>query len=239
MEYLKTQLDAYSDAPQKELKAKRAFIQALHKITAINAAIEESIKDKPTFDALFEKCIAPKAKFMSELTKLPKAISDLTKSIDTVRNARKIKSAKAPKATGGAVTDPPRNIVVLAPADEDPRPAPKPRPAAREPKPAKKKDKITLAMREQIWKKHIGREIDCMCPVCQTRIISMTDFSAGHIAAEAYGGATVITNLVPICGNCNSRMSTENLYTYTWKNYACTGVSRGENRLKKAHFKLV
>lgn len=85
--------------------------------------------------------------------------------------------------------------------------------------PRKKKSTVTPAMRETIWKKYIGNLAECPCPVCQDRKISMTDYSAGHIIAEACGGTTDINNLVPICGNCNSRIGIQNLYEYTQKNH--------------------
>ena len=218
MEYLETQLDAYESATQKEPKAKRALIQALYKITELSHVIEATIKDKSSFDAHFEKCVATKAKFNKELVSLSEALAAAKKDMDIVRNERKKRVSKSPKVTigGGA----PKNTVLLSSVEEDPVA----RPVVKK---AKKKDKITLAMREQIWKKYVGREIDCACPVCQIRLISMTDFSAGHIIAEATGGVTDITNLVPICGNCNSRMSTENLFEYTRKNYMRAPVFPG------------
>jgi hypothetical protein len=229
MDYLKKHLDDYEDATQKEPRAKRALIHALYRITALNEIIEREVKDKSTFDALFEKCVSSKAKFTKELGKLTEELSHAKKDIDIVRNDRKKRDAAAaakppiPPVGGGGTST----------VDEDPiaaavRPPPPPVIAPAAPKKAKK-SKITLAMREQIWKKYIGRTIDCMCPVCQTRLISMTDFSAGHITAEAMGGATDVTNLLPICGNCNSRMSTENLFEYTLKNYMREPVFPGTN----------
>jgi hypothetical protein len=212
MDYLKTQLDAYKDAPQKEHKAKRTLIQALHQITVLNEMIESSIKDKTSFDVHFEKCIGTKSKFVKELGTLSENLTEAKRTIDIVRNERKKKEAKPKVAGGGQV---PTNTVVLA-TDEDPATAPpKALKAAKKPK----KEKITLAMRDEIWEKYIGDKVSCLCPVCQKHNIRATSFSAGHINAEAAGGLTDITNLVPICGSCNSRMNTENLFTYTQKNY--------------------
>jgi hypothetical protein len=81
------------------------------------------------------------------------------------------------------------------------------------------KMKIGKSIREEIWEKYIGDKAKADCPVCLKRPIRMTDFSAGHIEAESRGGATDATNLIPICSNCNCRMSTENLYAYTRKNF--------------------
>jgi hypothetical protein len=208
MDYLKTQLDAYKDAPQKEHKAKRTLIQALYQITMLNDMIESSIKDKTSFDAHFEKCIGTKSKFVKELGTLSEKLAYAKRDIDIVRNERKKKEAKPKAVVGGRVST---NKVVLD-GDEDPKPAVK---VAKKPN----KKKITLAMRDEIWEKYIGNSLSCLCPVCQKHNIRATSFSAGHVNAEAAGGVTDITNLVPICGSCNSRMNTENLFEYTRKNY--------------------
>ena len=36
-------------------------------------------------------------------------------------------------------------------------------------------------------------------------------FNCGHIVAEANGGDTIVSNLKPICQNCNSSMGTKNM----------------------------
>ena len=162
---------------------------------------------------MFERSIITKSKFVKELGILSEKLAHAKKEMDVVRAERKKKEKTVKHVGGGSEIVEQTTKKVLA-REEDPKPVAIPK-AAKKPK----KDKITLAMREQIWKKYIGREIDCLCPVCQTRVIGMTDFSVGHIISEATGGVTDITNLVPICGNCNSRMSTENLFEYSKKNY--------------------
>lgn len=89
MEYLVTQLDSYESATQKEPKAKRAFIQALYQITALSAAINELVKDKPSFDAHFEKCVTSKAKFNKDMANLALALNEAKSFMDIVRNERK------------------------------------------------------------------------------------------------------------------------------------------------------
>ncbi len=44
--------------------------------------------------------------------------------------------------------------------------------------PREGKDKITPAMREEIWDKYIGDKAKAKCPVCQTSDIKSTKFSA-------------------------------------------------------------
>jgi 5-methylcytosine-specific restriction endonuclease McrA len=213
MDYLKRHLNDYEDATQKEPKAKRALIQMMYEVMAVAETLEKELKDKATFDTLFEKYSSPKSKYSKSLIEISKKMKNYEKEMNTYRASLKVVKPKtATKLSGGGG---PINSLVLEKVDEDPVATT----TAVTTKKKTKKDKITLAMREQIWKKYIGRVIDCLCPICQTRIIGMTDFSAGHVIAEATGGTTDVSNLVPICGNCNSRMSTENLYEYTMKNY--------------------
>ena len=235
MDYLKRHLNDYEDATQKEPKAKRALILALYDVLSVAETVEKEVKDKATFEALFDKSVSGRTKFTKALADLSEHMNTAIKELNGVRNDRKKKAAKPTKSdtiVGGAA---PSNVIVSETRDEDPvstAPPVKAPVAAKAPKKSKK-EKITLAMREQIWKKYIGRVTDCTCPVCQTRVISMIDFSAGHIAAEATGGATDITNLVPICGNCNSRMSTMDLFEYTQKNYMRAPVFPGLEVEKK------
>jgi 5-methylcytosine-specific restriction endonuclease McrA len=230
MEYFKRHLNDYEDATQKEPKAKRALILALYDVLSIAETIEKDVKDKATFEALFDKSVSTKTKFTKSLGELATHLNDANKQLNVLRNDRRAreKEGKKPKPTvGGATTAAtPSNVIV---PDEDPVSTIAEKPPTKVTKTGTKlkKMKITLAMREQIWKKYVGRTTDCACPVCQTRVISMIDFSAGHITAEVLGGATDITNLVPICGNCNSRMSTENLFEYTMKNYMRAPVFPG------------
>jgi 5-methylcytosine-specific restriction endonuclease McrA len=239
MEYLRRHLNDYEDATQKEPKAKRALILALFDVLNIAETVEKEVKDKATFEALFEKSVSGKTKFTKALAELSEHMNTVNNELNTVRNDRR-KREKAMKKTkpmeGGAA---PTNEIV-SDATEDPVPVVKvPTKASQKTdettgkKTAKQcKDKITLAMREEIWDKYIGDKAKAKCPVCQTSVIRMTGFSAGHITAEALGGVTNITNLVPICGHCNSRMSTENLFEYTLKNHMRAPVFPGLETVK-------
>lgn len=70
------------------------------------------------------------------------------------------------------------------------------------------KAKIPKALREQVWIAHIGKKFESKCLVswCQN-IISVFNFECGHNVPESKGGATDLTNLRPICSNCNRSMS--------------------------------
>jgi hypothetical protein len=76
----------------------------------------------------------------------------------------------------------------------------------------KKKIPISAAMKKLVWNKHIGEEIGkskCLC--CKSTYITQLSFHCGHIVAESKGGNTIVSNLMPICQNCNSSMGSKNM----------------------------
>jgi hypothetical protein len=76
----------------------------------------------------------------------------------------------------------------------------------------KKKKSIPATIKRLVWNKNIGEEVGkakCMC--CNVTDITQMSFNCGHIIAEANGGKTIVSNLKPICQNCNSSMSTKNM----------------------------
>lgn len=78
--------------------------------------------------------------------------------------------------------------------------------------PKKKKQVISATTRRLVWNIHIGEAIGkakCMC--CGVTDITQLAFNCGHIVAEAKGGATIVSNLKPICQNCNSSMGTKDM----------------------------
>ena len=78
----------------------------------------------------------------------------------------------------------------------------------------KKKQKIPVAFREQIWIRDYGKEFQGKCPTrwCQN-IINVFDFQSGHNVPESKGGPTIPDNLIPLCSRCN--MSMGDRYTFT------------------------
>ncbi len=79
----------------------------------------------------------------------------------------------------------------------------------------KKKKPISATMKRLVWNTHIGEEIGkykCLC--CNITAITQLSFNCGHIIAEANGGATIVSNLKPICQNCNSSMGTKNMHDF-------------------------
>jgi 5-methylcytosine-specific restriction endonuclease McrA len=69
--------------------------------------------------------------------------------------------------------------------------------------------KITASLRENVWILQNGRRFESKCAVtwCNT-IVDVFNFECGHNIAYANGGATDISNLLPICGKCNKSMGT-------------------------------
>jgi 5-methylcytosine-specific restriction endonuclease McrA len=69
--------------------------------------------------------------------------------------------------------------------------------------------KITASLRENVWILQNGRRFESKCAVtwCNT-IVDVFNFECGHNIAHANGGATDISNLLPICGKCNKSMGT-------------------------------
>jgi hypothetical protein len=75
-----------------------------------------------------------------------------------------------------------------------------------------KKTPISLALKKLVWDNHIGLDIGrtkCVC--CKTSEIIQISFHAGHVIAESKGGKTDVSNLKPICQNCNCSMGSINM----------------------------
>ena len=75
-----------------------------------------------------------------------------------------------------------------------------------------KKKPIPSALKRLVWNKWIGEEIGkskCLC--CNVTDINQMSFNCGHIIAECKGGETILSNLKPICQNCNSSMASMNM----------------------------
>jgi hypothetical protein len=76
----------------------------------------------------------------------------------------------------------------------------------------KKKKSISATIKRLVWNTNIGEDIGkykCMC--CNSTDITQMSFNCGHIVAEVNGGDTIVSNLKPICQNCNSSMGTKNM----------------------------
>lgn len=75
-----------------------------------------------------------------------------------------------------------------------------------------KKKRISATLKRLVWNYWIGEEIGkskCLC--CKITDITAFSFNCGHIIAESKGGETILSNLKPICQNCNSSMASMNM----------------------------
>jgi hypothetical protein len=86
------------------------------------------------------------------------------------------------------------------------------KPAAKDNSIKKKKKTISSTIKKLVWNTNVGEDIGktkCMC--CKSTDITQMSFNCGHIIAEVNGGDTIVSNLKPICQNCNSSMGTKNM----------------------------
>ena len=75
------------------------------------------------------------------------------------------------------------------------------------------KEKIPVALREQVWIKHMGQVFKGKCStVWCANIITVFDFQSGHNIPESRGGSTTIDNLVPLCSRCNLSMGNNHTF---------------------------
>ena len=82
-----------------------------------------------------------------------------------------------------------------------------------------KKKPISSTIKKLVWNTNIGEEkgkSKCMC--CDSTDISQMSFNCRHIIAESNGGKTIVSNLKPICQNCNSSMGTTHQFVPIFKN---------------------
>ena len=82
----------------------------------------------------------------------------------------------------------------------------------------RKKQNIPKNIRNLVWYTYIGSDIikhRCLC--CKKAIIYNTSFECGHILSEKHGGTLEISNLRPICSQCNKSMCTMNMIEYIKK----------------------
>lgn len=75
--------------------------------------------------------------------------------------------------------------------------------------------RIPKATKQLVWKKRNPAEVglEGKCYVCD-RPLNYDDMQCGHVVSVFAGGATVLSNLEPICGCCNRDMGIEELEGY-------------------------
>jgi hypothetical protein len=77
---------------------------------------------------------------------------------------------------------------------------------------ANKQQMIYQAIKTKIWRKYCGENFKTKCCVefCINEI-SISNFEAGFILAEAKGGDVSVDNLIPICSKCNKSIGNKHL----------------------------
>jgi hypothetical protein len=81
----------------------------------------------------------------------------------------------------------------------------------------KKKETIPKPLKNKVWDYYNGRENGIGNCYCCKRIIDSKDFECGHVKAEAKGGVLILSNLRPICGQCNRSMGTTHMHDFMKK----------------------
>jgi hypothetical protein len=75
----------------------------------------------------------------------------------------------------------------------------------------KGKGRITKGLKNKVWYEEFKYETTGTCPIvhCNNEI-RKTDFEAGHVISEMNNGPTELSNLRPICRDCNRQMGSKN-----------------------------
>ena len=82
----------------------------------------------------------------------------------------------------------------------------------KEPKTISKKTKIPSAVKKLVWNTNLGEDLGkSKCYCCKSTDITQTSFHCGHVIAESKGGRSIVSNLKPICQNCNSSMGVNDM----------------------------
>jgi 5-methylcytosine-specific restriction endonuclease McrA len=80
-------------------------------------------------------------------------------------------------------------------------------------KPVKEpKKSIPSSVKKLVWNTNLGEELGkAKCYSCKSTDITQTSFHCGHVIAASKGGQSIVSNLKPICQNCNSSMGTTDM----------------------------
>lgn len=75
--------------------------------------------------------------------------------------------------------------------------------------------------RLRVWCAQVGGvKVECVCLGCHRVTISIKRYKgweASHIRANSKGGNTELYNIFPLCGVCNNRMKTKNMFCYFYE----------------------
>lgn len=100
-------------------------------------------------------------------------------------------------------------------------------------KPSRKK--LPKDVRDQVWDRYIGAtKTFGKCYCCRWHPITYRDFEVGHNKAVAKGGKDHISNLRPICKQCNRSMGTMSIERYREKYHGNKRTRRKRKSKPKA-----
>ncbi len=100
-----------------------------------------------------------------------------------------------------------------------------------------KKKKIPSALRTAVWNYYNGKIYEASCYTGCGEIISAHNFECGHVIAESKNGTTELSNLRPICSNCNKSMGNNNMNEFT-KKYGFKKINV-KNKTKKHDIDMI
>ena len=72
---------------------------------------------------------------------------------------------------------------------------------------------IPKSVKMELWRNHFGERFEGKCFCCKKKI-ERDNFESGHVVPVAAGGENHITNLRPICFDCNRSMGDMDLNAY-------------------------
>ena len=76
--------------------------------------------------------------------------------------------------------------------------------------------RLSSSVRFEVWEKYCGKlyEHKCQIPFCSTTM-SVRNFHVSHVIALADGGTNSMSNLRPLCPQCNLSMGTMSMSEYS------------------------
>lgn len=83
-------------------------------------------------------------------------------------------------------------------------------------KPGRKiRRRLPQKLRELVWTRYNGEEqFLCSCFCCGDTKITPFSFEAGHVVAHSLGGKDELSNLRPICTQCNGSCGNEHMFSF-------------------------
>jgi len=147
-----------------------------------------------------------------ESLKTPKPMVKKSKVSEDPEPPKRVSAPKTPRKVSVPIAEAPKPLKMSKDSKESGLKSPK------DSEVPKKKQAIPHHIKTLVWNKWVGEKVaETKCLACKITGISIRHFHCGHYISEANGGDMSITNLRPICANCNLSMSTMNMSEYIKK----------------------